>query len=87
LSTRLSSDAYQQLANKLIAQRIVPAKEAEDALHIGIAVTAKMHYLLTWNFAHFVGPDAKAKLTQTLRAWNYDPPLLTTPEELMEQTK
>jgi hypothetical protein len=51
-----TSDA-QTLANRLIAERVVPAKEAEDALHIGIAVCARVHYLLTWNFAHLVwGP-------------------------------
>ncbi len=62
----------------------MPATEPEDALHIAIATVAETHYLVTWNFAHLVGPDAKLKLLDTLRACGKNPPLLTTPEELLE---
>lgn len=72
------------LAAKLIDAGALPATEAEDALHIAIATVAKAHYLVTWNFAHLVGPDAKLKLMDTLRALGGNPPLLTTPEELLE---
>lgn len=42
------------------------------------------HYLVSWNFAHLVGPDKKIKLLDTIRALGQKPALLTTPEELME---
>jgi predicted RNA binding protein YcfA (HicA-like mRNA interferase family) len=66
---------------------IVPASEPEDALHVAIATVSKMHYLVTWNFAHLAGPDAKQKLLDGLRALGHSPPLLTTPEELLETAK
>ncbi|MEA3643172.1 MAG: hypothetical protein VBE63_25010 [Lamprobacter sp.] len=68
----------------LIQSGIVPASEPEDALHMAIATVSKMHYLLTWNFAHLAGPDAKQRLLDGLRTLGYNPPLLTTPEELLE---
>jgi hypothetical protein len=72
------------LATSLIQSGIVPASEPEDALHVAIATVSKMHYLLTWNFAHLAGPDAKQRLLDGLRTLGYTPPLLTTPEELLE---
>jgi len=62
----------------------IPVTEPEDALHIAIATVSHAHYLVTWNFAHLVGPDTKLRLLDTLRALGHTPPLLTTPEELLE---
>jgi hypothetical protein len=42
------------LAQGLIGAGIVPAKAAEDALHIAIAVTNGVEYLLTWNCKHLL---------------------------------
>jgi len=53
-------------------------------LHIALATVASAHYLVSWNFAHLVGPDVKLQLLDTLRACGFQPPLLTTPEELLE---
>ncbi|MBK7422305.1 MAG: type II toxin-antitoxin system VapC family toxin [Propionivibrio sp.] len=75
------------LAARLIEAGAMPQTEAEDALHIAIASVAGAHYLVTWNFAHLVGPDAKLRLLDTLRACECHAPLLTTPEELLEIIK
>lgn len=72
------------LASKLIDLRALPSTEAEDALHIALATVSSARYLVTWNFAHLVGPDAKLKVLDALRTCGYRPPLLTTPEELLE---
>lgn len=72
------------LASKLIDLRALPSTEAEDALHIALATVSSARYLVTWNFAHLVGPDAKLKVLDSLRTCGYRPPLLTTPEELLE---
>jgi hypothetical protein len=72
------------LAATLIDAGALPPTEPEDALHISIATIAGARYLVTWNFAHLVGPEAKSRLTDALRACGKDSPLLTTPEELLE---
>jgi len=79
--------AAKELALSIMAAGAIPLTEPEDALHIAIATVSQAHYLVTWNFAHLVGPDIKLKLLDTLRALGHTPPLLTTPEELLEMTR
>lgn len=82
-SLDIGTDA-RDLAATLVESGIVPASEPEDALHVAIATVSKMDYLVTWNFAHLAGPDAKQRLLDGLRTLGHSPPLLTTPEELLE---
>lgn len=74
----------QVFAQELISAGAIPATEPEDALHIALATLSGAHYLVSWNFAHLVGPDRKIKLLDTIRSLGKTPALLTTPEELME---
>ena len=76
--------AAKELAAAIIEAGAIPGTEPEDALHIAVATVSRVHYLVTWNLAHLVGPDAKLRLLDTLRALGHTPPLLTTPEELLE---
>lgn len=78
------TQAMQIFAQELITAGAIPATEPEDALHIAVATLSGAHYLVSWNFAHLVGPDRKIKLLDTIRALGQTPALLTTPEELME---
>lgn len=77
----------QGLARRLIHAGSLPATEPEDALHIALATINGAHYLVSWNFAHLVGPDAKLKLLDAIRGLGLQPALLTTPEELLEILK
>ena len=69
-------------AESLVSNHIVPAKEATDALHIGLACVNEMDYLLTWNCAHI----ANAQHYRAIRAHSleqgYVAPIICTPEEL-----
>ena len=42
----------ESLASALLASNAVPANSARDALHIAIAATQGMDYLITWNLKH-----------------------------------
>lgn len=72
------------LAQRLIDEGLVPKTEAEDAMHIALASACGFDYLVSWNFAHFVGADPKYRLFSALRDWGLNPVRLVTPEELME---
>jgi predicted nucleic acid-binding protein len=74
-------------ARRLIEAGALPPSEPEDALHIALATVVGARYLVSWNFAHLVGPDAKLKLLDAVRACGKAPALLTTPEELLEIMK
>jgi hypothetical protein len=72
------------LAQQLIQAKAVPMTEPEDAAHIAIATLAQMKYIVSWNFAHMVSPQAKRLLEQAITDLGYAPPLLATPEEIFE---
>ncbi|MDP2827306.1 MAG: type II toxin-antitoxin system VapC family toxin [Sulfuricellaceae bacterium] len=76
--------ACEQLARELIAAKALPATEQEDALHIALATLARVDFIATWNFAHLVGPVAKYRLQSHIERLGYTPPILATPEELLE---
>lgn len=42
-------------------------------------------YIVMWNFAHMVGPSAKAQLSKHIEKLGYKPPLIATPEGILEE--
>ena len=72
------------LANTFIETGIMPQKAAEDALHIAIAVTNSVDYLLTWNCRHIANAVIRKQVERICRARDYEPVIICTPEELME---
>ncbi len=78
------SDEARVFARQLIEVGALPPTEPEDALHIALATVVGARYLVSWNFAHLVGPDAKVKLLDAVRGCGKAPAFLTTPEELLE---
>lgn len=72
------------LAEALIANGGVPAKAAEDALHIAISVVNGMDYLVTWNCKHIANAKMRNKIEAICRLNGYEPVIMCTLEELME---
>lgn len=79
----ISEDA-RVLASKLVDPGPVPKKAVEDALHIGVAVTNGVEYLLTWNYKHLANAAMRSSIEDICRANGYEPSVICTPEELME---
>jgi hypothetical protein len=73
-----------RLAEAFIEQHALPAKAAVDALHIVVAVVMGMDYVLTWNCTHIANAVIRPKIEDACRQLGYDPPVICTPEELME---
>lgn len=78
------SENARVLASKLVHPRPVPKKAVEDALHIGVAVTNGVEYLLTWNYKHLVNAAMRSSIEDICRANGYEPSIICTSEELME---
>jgi hypothetical protein len=76
--------ACEELASALIVAKALPETEQEDALHIALATLSRADFIASWNFAHLVGPVAKFRLQTTIQNMGYPPPILATPEELLE---
>ncbi|HEX4792894.1 MAG TPA: type II toxin-antitoxin system VapC family toxin [Humisphaera sp.] len=72
------------LAADLIAKVKLPARAQTDALHVAIAATNGVSYLLTWNCRHLTNAVLRPRIEQVCRDNGLEPPLICTPADLME---
>ena len=73
-----------RLADSLLRSGTLPAKARIDALHVGVAAANGIDYLLTWNLRHLANATIRGKIEQAVREAGMVPPIICTPEELME---
>jgi hypothetical protein len=72
------------LAERFIQAHAMPRNAAADGLHVALAVVNGMDYVLTWNCTHIANAAIRPKIEQTCREAGLRPPIICTPEELME---
>lgn len=73
------------LGRALIHEAALPAKAVADALHIALAATHGMDCLVTWNCAHIANATMRPKIEAICRANGFEPPVICTPLELLEE--
>ena len=56
-----------------------------DALHIALAAVYGMHYLVTWNCKHIANAVIRRAVERQCRLGGYEPPVICTPQELLER--
>jgi len=78
-----TTDLSEELADALVGKGPIPAKYPEDALHIALASTSEMDYLLTWNFRHINNAMMRADVTRIISDFGLKCPVICTPEELL----
>ncbi|HUP63382.1 MAG TPA: type II toxin-antitoxin system VapC family toxin [Thermoanaerobaculia bacterium] len=76
--------AARDLAAILLRETRLPSKATADALHIATAAVHGMDYLITWNCTHIANAVIFRSVEAVCRASGYEPPVMCTPEELME---
>lgn len=79
-----TAEAALTLARQLVAAAAIPQKAADDALHLAIAATNGVEYLVTWNCRHLANATMRGQIEAVCRAAGYEPPIICTPEELSE---
>lgn len=84
LSELRATEAVRILGKELIKRGALPAKAEMDAYHVAIAAVNGIEYLLTWNCTHIANAHTRPKIEATCRALGYEPPIICTPDELME---
>lgn len=72
------------LAKALIEEGPLPEKSEIDAYHIAVATVNGMDYLLTWNCTHIANAVMRPKVESVCRLHGFEPPIICTPQELME---
>ena len=79
----LSAEAA-SLAKALLDPGPIPNKAALEATHIAAATLGGADYLLTWNFKHLANAALRKRIDAVCRREGYEPPVICTPEELLE---
>lgn len=77
------TDEAVTLARVFQQSGLLPPKAAEDGLHIAVATTFSVHYLLTWNCTHIANPQFQRRLSEFLAERQLVLPRICTPEELL----
>ena len=72
------------LARRLMQSGALPPKARLDAVHVAVAAVNGMDYLLTWNLRHLANATLRGKIEGVCRDAGTVPPIICTPEELME---
>ena len=78
------TEAVKTLAKALIDEGPIPEKAEIDAYHIAVAAVNGMEYLLTWNCTHIANAIIRSRVEAVCRRHGYEPPVICTPQELME---
>ena len=81
----LTDDAT-KLAGELVRRGALPQNAMVDALHIAIAATHDVEFLLTWNCKHMANAAMRGTIESICRAADRQPPVICTPEELFPRT-
>jgi len=79
-----TTNAALALAKELIQAGALPAKADSDALHIAIAATQGIPYLLTWNCRHLANATMRPLIESVCASGGFKAPIICTPEELLE---
>ena len=73
----------EELADGIVQRANLPPSARADALHIAVATSQGLDYLMTWNVTHLANALIRPRVEQACRLAGYEPPVLCTPDELV----
>lgn len=80
-----ANESVRNLGKALIEHHALPVKAEIDAYHVAIAAVHGVEFLLTWNCTHIANAATRPKIEATCRRLGFEPPIICTPLELMEE--
>lgn len=81
---RVTPDA-DALAEALVSRLVIPSSALRDAVHVAVCAANGLEYLLTWNCRHLANLHQRARIEQVCRESGFVPPIIGTPNELLEE--
>lgn len=79
----LPGNEVEQLAQIILSRSLMPPKALMDALHVAVAVEARLDYLLTLNCQHIANAHALPDIYSLIRQHGWHCPLICTPSEFL----
>src|SRR5262249_5533491 len=73
------------LAQRIAREAGLSGQASEDALHIAVAATHGIDYLVTWNCKHLANPRILPKVARTCARAGYRSPSICTPEAILRR--
>jgi hypothetical protein len=84
LSLLSINEKVRKLAKALMIEGPIPSSSEIDAFHIAVTAVNGIDYLLTWNCTHLANAVMRPKIEEVCRKQGFEPPIICTPQELME---
>jgi hypothetical protein len=78
-------EAAETLARSFLSEAALPIKAALDAVHVALAATHGMDFLVTWNCKHIANAMIRPQLDILCWRAGYRPPVICTPFELLDE--
>ncbi len=74
-----------QLAGEILRLGGMPTKAYVDALHVAVAASHGIDYLLTWNCTHIANPTMRGRVEAICRSVGLESPVICTPFEFVQE--
>ena len=72
-----------ELAGRLLAGGLIPAKAAQDAFHVAVSAVHGMEFLLTWNCTHINNVNIIRRMERICAQAGFACPVICSPDELL----
>lgn len=79
------TEEAERLAPLLLRAAGLAPNAETDALHMAVAAVHGMDYLISWNCKHIANATIRRAIEKQCRISGYEPPVICTPQELMER--
>ena len=76
------NDEVRGLARVLVRERVMPAPETGDAVHVAVATVHSVDFILSWNVRHLANKNKLQHLRIICRRLGFSPPEIVTPDLL-----
>ena len=77
------TEEVDELAGRLLAGGLIPAKAAQDAFHVAVSAVHGMDFLLTWNCKHINNVNIIRRMERICAEAGFACPVICSPDELL----
>src|SRR6266436_2275755 len=77
------TEEVDELAGRLLAGGLIPAKATQDAFHVAVSAVHRMDFLLTWNCTHINNVNIIRRMERICAETGFVCPVICSPDELL----